>query len=551
VLPTFVIGLREGLEASLIVGIVAAFLHRNADPSGMRRMWLGVIAAVLLCIGVGVALDLVAADLPERQQEGLETVIAVAAVAMVTYMIVWMRKNSRDLKGSLESAAGSALAAHSSLALVSMAFLAVLREGLETVVFFLAAFNASGAAGPAALGAALGIIVAVGLGYAVYRGGVRLNLSRFFRATGVVLALVAAGLVVSALHTGHEAGWVGVGQDRMFSLRWLAAPGSVRASLLTGVLGVQPDPALIEVIGWLVYVIPVVVVICWPPGVVVPRRLLSRGMLAGAAFSLLGAVALAGLAPALPATGVGQTRALDVRETSTAGPAASAVHAPTGKQTASRRQTVVVRSVTPSRLVVRWGTTGRSALVTLHAQAVEEIDGATTRVYAARTSRASLAPASTRAGLADSVTLRQLVKATSGRLPLGVTTQTIHGPFPVDYTSLSDYRVYLDPASGRVVDARSDTRTVATLSLPNGGAVALGLVRDTATSGTPASVHGAVGDIRRHARTADRHEWMRVRLPVTLLALAFASAAVAWWMRRTSPDFSPASLPRMTQGALR
>jgi hypothetical protein len=212
---------------------------------------------------------------------------------------------------------------------------------------------------------------------------------------------------------------------------------------------------------------------------------------------------------------------------------------------------VVVRSVTPSRLVVRWGAAGTSAVVTLHAQALEEMDGATTRVYAARTSRASLAPASARAGLAESVTLRQLVEATSGRLPLGVNAQTTHGRMPVEYASLSDYRVYLDPASRRVVDARSDTRTVATLSMPNGGAATLGLVRDTATAGTPAAVRGAVGDIRRHARIADRHEWMRVRWPVTLLVLAFASAAVAWWMRRTSSDFSPASLPRMTQGALR
>jgi high-affinity iron transporter len=552
VLPTFVIGLREGLEASLIVGIVAAFLRRNGDAAGLRRMWLGVLAAVLGCLGMGVALDVLAADLPQRQQEGLETVIAVAAVGMVTYMIVWMKNHSRDLKGSLESAAGSALATHSAFALVLMAFLAVLREGLETVVFLLAAFNASGAVGSAALGAALGIVAAMALGYAIYRGGVRVNLSRFFRATGVVLALVAAGLVVSALHTGHEAGWISIGQEHTFSLRWLAEPGSIRASLLTGVLGVQPDPAFLEVIGWLAYVIPVVTIICWPPGVPVPRRSLSRGMVGGAAVSLLAAATLALLAPASPATGVGQTRALAVRQTSTAGPAASTVHAPTGKQTSSGRESVAVRSATPTRLIVRWGAEDASADVTLHAQGSEQLDGTTTRLYTASPSRSSLVPPSARTGWAGSLTLDQLARATNGRLPLGLSAQTSQGPMPITYSAVSSYRIYLDPASRRIVDARRDTHTVAALTLPSGGTATLGLVTTTATAGTSAAVHEAVTDIHHHAQIADRHAWMRVRWPVTLLAVAVGAAAVAWWLRRMPAVARPRSLPRIHhQGATR
>ena len=162
---------------------------------------------------VGVILQIVSQNLPQRQQEGLETVIGLVAVAMVTYMVVWMRRHSRNLKGQLEGAAAEALAAGSGFALVAMAFLAVLREGFETVVFLLAAFNESASGASAWLGAMLGIVVAVGLGYAIYRGGVRLNLSKFFRATGVVLVLVAAGLVVNAVHTAHEAGWLNAGQD--------------------------------------------------------------------------------------------------------------------------------------------------------------------------------------------------------------------------------------------------------------------------------------------------------------------------------------------------
>jgi high-affinity iron transporter len=302
-LPTFVIGLREGLEAALIVGIVAAFLRQRGRRDLLRWAFAGVAAAIALCLAIGVALDVVSHDLPQRQQEGLETVIGACAVAMVTYMVVWMRRHSRTLKAQLESAADQALAAGSGFALVVMAFLAVLREGLETVVFLLAAFNQNGSTGLAATGALLGIIVAVMLGWGIYRGGVRLNLSRFFRITGIVLTFVAAGLVVSALHTAHEAGWLTVGQQSTVDLSPLVSPGSVQAALLTGMLGVQPHPVLIEVIGWLVYLIPVGLYVAIPPSPTrrglssaAARRLLA---LAGA-VAIVSAVVLAVLLPARP-----------------------------------------------------------------------------------------------------------------------------------------------------------------------------------------------------------------------------------------------------------
>src|SRR5579875_1923914 len=127
-LATFVIGLREGLEASLIVGIIAGFLDRQGRRDALRQVWLGIATAIAICLAVGIGLQVASRDLPQRQQEGLETVIGAAAVAMVTSMLVWMRRHSRELKGRLEGAAGSALAAGSTLALVAMAFLAVLRE---------------------------------------------------------------------------------------------------------------------------------------------------------------------------------------------------------------------------------------------------------------------------------------------------------------------------------------------------------------------------------------------------------------------------------------
>lgn len=299
-LPTFVIGLREGLEAALIVGIVAAFLRKQERRDLLRWVWVGVSAAVLLCLAVGGVLEAVSRDLPQRKQEGLETVIGALAVVMVTYMVIWMRRNSRELKGSLEGAAASALTTGSGRALVAMAFLAVIREGFETVVFLLATFNESGSGVGPVLGAVLGILVAVGLGYGIYRGGVRINLSKFFRATGLVLVLVAAGLVMTALHTAHEANWLNAGQQSTVNLTWLVHPGSVQASLLTGMLGMQPRPVAIEVIGWLVYLVPVALYVGWPAGRRISLRTISRIAAAGAIASVATAGILLATQPAAP-----------------------------------------------------------------------------------------------------------------------------------------------------------------------------------------------------------------------------------------------------------
>src|SRR3954449_10478466 len=142
-MPTFVIGLREGLEAALIIGIIAAFLRQQGRRDALRWMWLGVTIAVVLCAGAAWALHLAEENLPQREQEQLETVIALVAVGMITWMIVWMRRHSADLKGDLHGKASLALAEGSAIGLVVMAFLAVLREGLETAVFMLAAFQQS------------------------------------------------------------------------------------------------------------------------------------------------------------------------------------------------------------------------------------------------------------------------------------------------------------------------------------------------------------------------------------------------------------------------
>lgn len=270
-LPTFVIGLREGVEAALIVGIIAAFLRQ--DPRGrgaLKYMWAGVCAAIGLCVVAGVALEVLNQDLPQREQEGLETIVAVLAVGAVTFMIVWMRRHARSVGKDLRSSADGALAAGTTGALVGMAFFAVIREGLETVVFLLAAFQSATDPTSAGFGALLGVVVACAIGVAIYRGGVTFNLTRFFRITGIVLVFVAAGLVASALHTAHEAGWVDAGQAHAFDLDWLVVPGTWTASLLTGMLGLQPFPVVAEVCGYAAYAVPMLLAL------LVPDRLRAR-----------------------------------------------------------------------------------------------------------------------------------------------------------------------------------------------------------------------------------------------------------------------------------
>jgi high-affinity iron transporter len=270
-IPTFVITLREGVEASLIVGIIAAFLVKEGRGDALRQMWIGVGIAILLCAAVGVGLDIAGEELPERQQEALETIVGAIAVAMISYMIVWMTRHSRGIKAELEGGAASALARGSALALVAMAFLAILREGFETSVFLLAAFQDAADTTAAGTGAVLGLLGAAIVGVGLYRGGVRINLSRFFRITGLVLVFVAAGLLATAAHTANEAGWIGGFQGQAVDLSWLVVPGTVTESLLTGMLGLRPSMTVAETVLYLAYAVPMALYVLWPRGVR-PRR---------------------------------------------------------------------------------------------------------------------------------------------------------------------------------------------------------------------------------------------------------------------------------------
>lgn len=496
-LATFVIGLREGLEAALIVGIVAAFLKQRGGSHALRWVWIGVAAALAICLAVGVVLQVVSANLPQRQQEGLETVIGAVAVAMVTYMVVWMRRHSRDLKGQLEGVAGTALAQGSARALIAMAFLAVLREGLETAVFLLAAFNASGNGLTAGLGALLGVIVAALLGYGIYRGGVSINLSRFFRATGLVLVLVAAGLVMTAFHTAHEAGWINSGQDRLFDISGVVRNGSVQASLITGVLGIQATPTEIEVIGWLAYLIPVGLYIGWPPGRRVPWRPVAWGAAVLSIACVAGAVAFALAAPSKPAGQTAWNTAVSGTSTLRVSPSGFSL---SRQEVADGYVSWSVAGATPTGSDQRSGI-GVQTLTRDHTQAMDS-----------------------NAKLPTRVTLDQLRQLNGGRLPIGVRTADVKGLIPISYAERVSETYWRDPLTGRLLDARRASTVTATATL-NGLPLVLGSVQDTTQQVTGSARQAALVADRQARATVARADSWGSDYP-TLLGIAAAALAL-------------------------
>jgi high-affinity iron transporter len=507
-LPTFVIGLREGLEAALIVGIVAAFLRKQGRRDLVRWVLVGVAAAVALCFGAGVALEIYSRDLPQKQQEGLETIIGAIAVGMVTYMVVWMRRHSRELKGQLEGLAADAIAGRSNAgrAMVLMAFLAVIREGLETVVFLLAAFNETGSGSAAGVGATLGIAVAVVLGYGIYRGGVRLNLSKFFRATGLVLVLVAAGLVVNALHTAHEAGWLNSGQGTTVDLTWLVRPGSVQASLLTGMLGIQTHPVVIEVVGWLIYLVPVGCYVAWPPGRAVPGRALARACAAAGALAAVAAIVLALVAPSRP----------EQRPTTSA----AAVQA----QVVSRNGTQVVVRTQVQQPVA--GTTGGPQEFRLVSLGDARHDGLVAEAY-----RASVPGGTAADGRSATLDAGAVAQLNHGRLPIGILPTA--GKISTSYRDVRTLTVWVDTRTDRVVDLAWTERVTAT-ARTGGRVFVLAAPIASATTALPAAaVASAVAAARDAHVQLDRRSlfdtlavWCAVLAGVGLLAAAgFALAA--------------------------
>lgn len=253
-LVPFLIMLREGIEAALIVGIVASYLKRSGSSSMMPGVVIGVLLAVALSFFVGAGLQVAMAEFPQKEQEFFEGVVGLIAVVMLTSMVFWMRKAGPSVQGDLQESVRSALAGgkRREWALIGVVFLAVAREGLESVFFLLAIFQQS-AGWHAPLGAVLGLLCAVVIGYGIYSGGLRLNLRRFFRITGVFILLVSAGLLAGVLRKFHEAGVWNHFQHVVFDIDHVLPMDSPVGAVLSGMFGYQSAPVTGEVVVYLVF----------------------------------------------------------------------------------------------------------------------------------------------------------------------------------------------------------------------------------------------------------------------------------------------------------
>jgi high-affinity iron transporter len=266
VFSNYLIGLREGLEASLVVCILIAYLVKTERRDALKPVWAGVGVAVALALGFGCALEFGSQELTFQAQEALGGSLSILAVCLVTLMVFWMRRTARHLKAELHGRLDAALAMGTG-ALVATAFLAVGREGLETALFVWASVHAAGDGTPRPLiGVALGLATAVLLGWLFYRGALRINLAKFFTWTGGMLVVVAAGVLAYGVHDLQEADFVPGLTDKAFDISGTVPPDSWYGTLLKGVFNFQPDPTVLQVTVWLLYLVPTLAVFLAPVG---------------------------------------------------------------------------------------------------------------------------------------------------------------------------------------------------------------------------------------------------------------------------------------------
>lgn len=279
-LAPFLIMLREGLEAALVTGIIASYLRQTGRAEWLPAVWVGIFLAIAVSLLSGAVLLLVSAEFPQKAQEMFEAAIGLVAVAVLTSMVFWMRRAARSIKAGLHRDIDRAMGAShgAAWALIGMAFFAVAREGLESVFFLLAIFQQS--PGPAApLSALAGVAVAVALGFAIYHGGIRIDLRRFFRWTGVFILLVAAGLLAGALRNLHEAGVWNLLQGRVFDLSETLPVSGVVGTVLSGLLGYHDAPTLGEALVWAAFLAVTLTLFLWPerPAAAAAPRPAMRG----------------------------------------------------------------------------------------------------------------------------------------------------------------------------------------------------------------------------------------------------------------------------------
>ena len=249
----YLIGLREGIEAALVISILITYLVRTGRTALIRKVWQGVLGAVLASIVIAVLLESISSELAVNLEPIFAGVVSFTAVGFVTWMIFWMKRSARTISSDLRTQLDTAALAGGGFAVASMAFVAVLREGAETAIFFWAAAHATGNQATALAGLILGLGTAVVLGWAFYRSTATINLQKFFKITGILLVFVAAGVLSYGIHEFQEVGLLPGGENILINLTGVLTEGSILSALAAGIFNLKPTTSTLQVVGYLGY----------------------------------------------------------------------------------------------------------------------------------------------------------------------------------------------------------------------------------------------------------------------------------------------------------
>jgi len=266
------IGLREGVEAALIVAIILAYLARTGNTRYFGRIWLGVVAAIFLSIGVGFGLFATIGGLEAPYEQVFEALMLLVATGAVTWMLFWMRRQAASVRGELHAAVDRALTSGGAWALTVLAFTAVIREGVETALFLAGtATSADQGAASVALGALVGLALAAVIGYGFYRGARVIDLRIFFKWTGIALIFIAAGLLSRAVHELVEIGAIGIGSGAAFDISAVLPHEAGVGQFLRAIFGYTSQPEWVTFIVWLAYMVTVLYLYLRPMAPAAPK----------------------------------------------------------------------------------------------------------------------------------------------------------------------------------------------------------------------------------------------------------------------------------------
>jgi high-affinity iron transporter len=265
---SLLIGLREGLEAAIVVSILIAFLVKSERRDALKWVWLGVVAAIVLTIGVFLGIQFGQNTITGLGAEAVAGIASLIAVVIVTTMVLWMKKAAAGLSGELRGEMSRALET-GRMAVAALAFLAVGREGVETALFMVGYAEAE-TAWPLT-GLIIGVLIAAAIAYGIYAGAVRINLTKFFKYTGVLLIVVAAGILSYGIGALQTVGWLPGLSNRAFDISSWMDWSSWYGEIIQGIFNINPTPTVLQLVCWLAYLVVILAVFLRPSGTRTPK----------------------------------------------------------------------------------------------------------------------------------------------------------------------------------------------------------------------------------------------------------------------------------------